>query len=199
MKQKRIAAANQLANSINGVINGLDMSSSTRNRLAGAAYCIALEHFDAIVILLGLQRHAAAMALLRVEHEAFVFGHWIESCASEAELNRLVDRNQKPKIDRMLRRIKESELGDENSILNNAFSQNKKVYDGHAHADMIPISRMIGDGWIGDSFAEDEIVESLDSAGCYALLAALGISRLVNDIALAKKFLDLSNSWTVPA
>jgi hypothetical protein len=191
----RLTKANNLLNAINESTNDLEMSAPSQHRIALAAYAASIDHFGAMVVLMEQKKNASALALLRVQHESYIFGHWTEACASDQELQLLIDRNQKPKINTMLKALKRTDFANGGDILNRAFNENKSLYDGHAHSDMIPISRMMGDGWIGDNFSKNELCATLISAGCFALLSALGVSRLFKNKLLGDKLVEWSRQW----
>ena len=195
MRTKRISEAISLANELDLAVHGKEMRRTERSQLAGAVYSISLTHFSGIAILLHNDRVASAMALLRVQHEATIFGHWLEICADERQLVQLIEDGAKPEIEKMLKSLAKSELADGSAILRDAYIENKKAYNGHAHAGMLPISRMFDDGYITEAFSEEEIEEAVISAGYYALLSALGVSRLLDDQALADELLTIFKAW----
>ena len=68
--------------------NGLHLPSNDRIRIAGPVLHLALEHHDAIIVLLCARLYGSAFALARLLIEAYARGIWLLNFASDAELQK---------------------------------------------------------------------------------------------------------------
>ena len=69
-------------------IHDIAVPDTLRNRIAGACFSITLDHFDAILVLLGHKHpiYASAYSLMRVEFESYIRGIWLLNCASDEKI-----------------------------------------------------------------------------------------------------------------
>jgi hypothetical protein len=69
-------------------IDGLEIASEERIRLAAGCLDMALEHQKAIVLLVANKLYGSAFALARLIFEAYVRGIWLQMYASETEIEK---------------------------------------------------------------------------------------------------------------
>lgn len=67
-------------------IDGLEIASEERIRLAAGCLDMALEHQKAIMLLVANKLYGSAFSLARLIFEAYVRGVWLQMCASETEI-----------------------------------------------------------------------------------------------------------------
>lgn len=85
--QEAISLSDGLINWIDKSIDGIDIPSETRFRLAGACLGVALEHHKAIILLIKHRLYGSAFAMVRPLFESYVRGVWLHRCASDSDIN----------------------------------------------------------------------------------------------------------------
>lgn len=68
-------------------VQGKEYEPTIRNRLASAAYSLALEHHRGLNVLVGARAYGSALTLLRPAVEAFAQGYWLLYVASDAQID----------------------------------------------------------------------------------------------------------------
>jgi hypothetical protein len=63
-----------------------------------------IEHGMAIVVLVGEDLYGSALALVRLQFEAYVRGIWLAQCASDSEVDK-AGRDDFPKIDPIIKSL----------------------------------------------------------------------------------------------
>jgi len=86
-------------------INGLEIFSEERIRLAPGCLDMALEHQKAIVLLVANKLYGSAFALARLIFEAYVRGIWLQLCASEEEVEKFKKDGVEKMFDTLVREI----------------------------------------------------------------------------------------------
>lgn len=81
-----VQESEQLIQWLDKSINGLEIKSDTRTRLAAGCLDLALEHQKAIVLLTAHKLYGSAFSLARLIFEAYVRGVWLWRCASDSEV-----------------------------------------------------------------------------------------------------------------
>ncbi|RYH37537.1 MAG: hypothetical protein EON54_19210 [Alcaligenaceae bacterium] len=146
------------------------------NTLAIAFYAIALEHREAIVLLIGHGARTSAFALARSMYEANLKGSWARYCASEETLIRAFDQGILPGFDIMVRQLGKVP-GSEN-----VFRRSKDMawsgLSDFAHGGMKQVIRWVGEEGIAPRHTDVEVCELLALMNSYALISAAGIVDL---------------------
>jgi hypothetical protein len=96
--ESRIRTSTETLLWVQANLNGLRierLSEEKRLQLAGACWHVAAEHSQAIVVLLNEGLNASALAMIRPMIEAFVRGLWLQSGASDAQVD-AAERDQFP-------------------------------------------------------------------------------------------------------
>lgn len=74
-------------------MDGIELKADLKNKISGPLFDIAHEHAKAIVVLLENNLYASAYALGRPLFETFVRAAWIQYCASEHQINDIVNND----------------------------------------------------------------------------------------------------------
>ena len=82
----KVDQSEALIRCVDRLLDGLEMSSELRFRLAGACLHVALDHHKAIVLLVAHRIYSTAFALVRFLLDSYVRGVWLHRCATEAEV-----------------------------------------------------------------------------------------------------------------
>ena len=79
---------------IDKVTDGIEYTSSERSNLFMALFDISLEHAKSIVILIENGKFGSAYTLARPLIETFIRGAWVQSCATQVEVENLSQRDK---------------------------------------------------------------------------------------------------------
>ncbi len=192
-----LANTRNLLASIDKEIEGIELDSSDRNILSGSLFDVALDHAKAIVILLENNIYASAYALARPLFESFVRAAWIQHCASDGEITRIVKKDKfRLSFGEMLVAV-ENEREWPNTLTELKKSMWNSMHS-YTHGGLQLVSRRIKNGFIGHDVDEQEVAGLLQILAVISFLSfneAAGMSkgekkdRVLNDL-----YQDLS-SW----
>lgn len=145
-------------------------------RIAAICYSIALDHREAILLLLEHDARSAAFALLRSVYESWVRACWVQTCATPTEIARIDAGGFIPKIETMVRKL------DGLPQTQGAFSRIKRStwesMSDYAHGEQRQISRWVDADGIGASHPDGEVAELLESLDLYAVFCMVGLLDL---------------------
>lgn len=77
-------------------IENLPYRGSERNNLSTALFKIALDHSKSIIVLLENALYPSAYALARPMFESFVRAAWIQHCATDAQIEKIIKSDEFP-------------------------------------------------------------------------------------------------------
>jgi hypothetical protein len=170
-------------------IDGIEISSEERTRLAAGCLDTALEHHQAILLLVSRSLFGSAFALVRLLFEAYIRGIWLHRCASDSELELFkaekLDKNFATLIEE-IERIEGFEVG----VLSETKLKSWKAMNSYTHSGFMQIVRRNTASTIEPNYTEDEILEALNFANAVGLLSALEISHLASSEELANSILE---------
>jgi hypothetical protein len=90
-------------------IDGVEIKSDDRTRLAACCLGMAREHHKALVLLVANSLVGSALALVRLIFEAYVRGIWLHRCASDREVARFKAGNPKKEFGILVQEIEKLE------------------------------------------------------------------------------------------
>ena len=99
-----IAESKGLVQWLDSRIDGMEVSSELRFRVAGGCLDMTLEHQKAIVLLVASFLYGSAFSLRRLMFEAYVRGVWLHQCASNAHRRSDAARSGDP--EKLLKAVK---------------------------------------------------------------------------------------------
>lgn len=169
-------------------VQGRSLRPTTRNRLAGAAYGLALEHQRGMTVLVEVKAYGSALTLLRPAVEGFALGYWLLYQADDAQINVFAEGKATPTLDVLLRRIAdEHTAGPEKGQLQKLVKRlNAITHGGVEHLVMRQSKSAVGPQYTGEDMAS-----ALSIGSWVAKMAALDIvGGVVGDAELAAKMLS---------
>ena len=147
-------------------------------RIAAIFYSIALDHREAILLLLHHGARSAAFALFRSVYEAWIRASWLDSCATLAEITFIEAGGAQPTVERMVRRL--DALPDSEGMFSRIKRNNWESMSDFAHGGPKQVSRWITDTSIGAAHPDAEVKDLLQASDIYAVLCLAGLLRLAN-------------------
>lgn len=185
----RIKNFEQLIQWLDSRIDGVEIKSVIRHRLAGGCLDVAREHQKAIVLLIAHRLYGSAFSLVRLIFEAYVRGVWLHQCASDVDLKRFetgaLDRTFHSLI-ADIERLESFSAG----VLSAVKKKSWSAMNSFTHTGFAQVVRRNKEGTIEPNYGEAELLQALDFANGIALMAAVEIAHLANDDALANELLE---------
>jgi len=171
-----VAASHDFAAALDAFLDALTITRDAKSRGSCACMRLAREHHFAIIKLVEVFAYASALALLRVQYEAFVRGTWIRDCATEAEVLKF-QRGTCKDLGDMVTEVKRKTgaWADELEVLH------KKSVGGlsdYVHSGSRAASKQISFDSFEPTYCSNEIYEVLRFADVVGFHAALGIVQL---------------------
>lgn len=129
--------------------------------------------------------------MIRAQFEAFVRGTWLRLCATPVELKRFTESDKiKQKFWELIDAIEaHPEFGDQ--VLSGIHQKVWKAMNSYTHAGMLQVARRMNAGSIEPNYEPAEVLEVIQAAGFFALLALHQIGRMAGDHELVTKTHDL--------
>ena len=170
-------------------IDGIEISSEERPRIAAGCLDTALEHHQAILLLVSRSLFGSAFALVRLLFEAYIRGIWLHRCASDPELELFKAEKLDKKFGTFIEEIERIE-GFEAGVLSDTKLKSWRAMNSYTHSGFIQIVRRNTASTIEPNYTEDEILEALNFVNAIGLLSALEISHLARSEELANSILE---------
>jgi len=183
-----IAKAEELIQWLDGQIDGVAIPSDLRSRVAGGCLDVALEHQKAIVLLVAQRLYGSAFALARLTFEAYVRGVWLHQCASDTEIRKFQAETPLPIFASLLSDIEKLDSFS-SGILSAAKKKSWAAMNSFTHTGFSQIVRRNNAGSIEPNYDEVELLEIVNFAGGYGIMAAVEIAHLANNELLANALL----------
>lgn len=161
-----------------GHVQGLPLAPTPRNRLAGAAYGLALEHHRAMTVLVEAMAYGSALTLIRPAVEGFARGYWLLYRANDAQLREFVVGRHSPPLDRLLREIaNEGAPGPQIGEL----QQLVQRLNALTHGAIEHLALRQSSSSVGPRYRAEDMAQGLDVATWVAKMAALDMVGGVAD------------------
>ena len=167
-------------------IEGIEFPASDRNRLSAACFHQALEHHEAIILLVRRNFYGSAFALVRPMFEIYIRAIWLGHCASEIDLKRFQKGKLKKEFAELITDI-ESLEGYNVGVLSTVKKKSWGAMNDYTHGGPHQVIRRITEDSIAANYSGEEIQEIVTFAGTVGTLATSEISLLAGreDIATA--------------
>jgi len=171
--------------------DGLEIKAVDGIRVPGALFDLAIEYQVGIVHLASARIYGPAFALIRAQFEAFVRGTWLRLCATPVELKRFTDSDKiKQEVWELIDAIEaHSEFADQ--VLSDLHKKVWKATNSYTHAGMLQVARRMKADSIEPNYEPAEVIEVIQAARFFALLALHQIGQMAGDHELVAKTHDL--------
>lgn len=183
-----ISNAEALIQWLDGRIDGTEIPSSLRSRASGGCLDVALEHQKAIVLLVAHGLYGSAFALVRLMFEAYIRGVWLHQCASDIEVKKFESDSLDRTFASLLSDIEQLESFS-SGILSALKSKSWSAMNSFTHTGFSQVVRRNKEGTIEPNYDEDELIEIVNFAGGFGIMAAVEIAHLANNDVLANALL----------
>jgi hypothetical protein len=189
----RLVLSDEMLKWVHGQLDGMrlpDLPTEKRTQLATSCWHIAIEHSQAIVVLVHEGLYGSALAMMRIAFEAQVRGMWLMQAATEDDVDR-AGRDQFPRD--FFGQIV-ADLEKPGRLKQRTFSFLKGEAWSHlcslTHTGYQQIGARLTSAGLGYNYTDAEILGALGSADALGLAALVSFARLTNDEALEKAGLE---------
>ncbi len=176
-------------------IDGLEVSSEDRVRIAAGRLDTALEHHKAILLLVSRSFYGSAFALVRLLFEAYIRGLWLHRCASATQLELFKAEKLDKGFGTLIGEIEKID-GFEEGILSDTKLKSWKSMNSYTHSGFMQIARRNTASTIEPNYTEEEILEALNFSAAVGLLSALEIAHIGKSEGLMKSILEKAEEWS---
>lgn len=168
----------RILESIENELAGLEFKQNDRNNLSAALFDVSLDHANGIIALLSNKKPniPSAYALVRPMFECFVRGAWLQHCASDAQIEKIIKKDSFPlKFGEMLEAVEKENKWP--ATLTEIMKRAMKNMHSYTHGGMQIISRRFKDGILEHVLDEKEISDVLTFI---VILAYLSFCQIVS-------------------
>jgi hypothetical protein len=159
-----------------------------RSYLSGACLHASIEHGMAILVLVDEDLYGSALALIRLQFEAYVRGIWLAQCAGDNEVDR-AGHDDFPVINSMIASLEKPGLLD-SALLSTLKRDAWKPLNSLTHTGYQQIGPRLNKDGIGSYFDDDQIRVALNWAEALTILCAVAFAGLAKDDELALSALE---------
>ena len=184
-----IAKAEELIQWLDSQIDGVEIPSELRSRVAGGCLDVTLEHQKAIVLLVAQRLYGSAFALARLTFEAYVRGVWLHQCATDIEIKKFEAETLKRIFASLLSDIEKLDSF-RSGILSAVKKKSLPAMNSFTHTGFSQVVRRNKEGSIEPNYDEGELLEIVNFAGGLGIMAAVEIAHLANNKVLANALLE---------
>lgn len=170
-------------------LDGLTLAEPCkRSYLSGACLHASIEHGMAILVLVDEDLYGSALALIRLQFEAYVRGIWLAQCAGDNEVDR-AGHDDFPVINSMIASLEKPGLLD-SALLSTIKRDAWKPLNSLTHTGYQQIGPRLNKDGIGSYFDDDQIRVALNWAEALTILCAVAFAGLAKDDELALSALE---------
>lgn len=184
-----IKNSEQLIQWLDQKIDGLEIKSDDRSRIAGGCLDIALEHQKSIVLLSAHHLYGSAAALVRIIFESYVRGIWLLYCASDKQLEQYKLDKLDKKFYELIKEVEKHEAF-KDGTLSYVKEKSWAAMNSFTHSGFHQVVRRNKDREISPNYTNDEIIDAIETANSCAILTAIAIADIANSVELAKEIFD---------
>ena len=170
-------------------LDGLTMAEPCkRSYLSAACLHACIEHGVAILVLVDEGLDGSALALIRLQFEAYVRGMWLAHCADESEVDR-AGHDDFPAINGMIASLEKPGLLD-SALLSTIKRDAWKPLNSLTHTGYQQIGPRLNQAGIESNFDDSQIQVALNWAEALTILCAVAFAGLAKDDQLALAALE---------
>ena len=173
-------------------LNESTIDANLRNRVVASCFAVTLDHYDAVLALLGRapQIYSSAFALARLVFESYIRGMWFMLCASDEQLEAFSNNSfDLPKNPKLINSV-EKAGGFDGKQLSETYTKAWKHLCDYTHTGTLQVQRWNKSDSIEPSYSDEEVIEIIRFTRAYAVLAAVSFAEtVVKNKELAEQFL----------
>jgi hypothetical protein len=170
-------------------LDGLHIGEGNK-RVHLAAGCLhtAVEHGQAIVVLVAEGIYGSALALMRLQFEAYVRGIWLLHGATDESVDR-AGQDKFPPMGEMITDLEQPGRFDA-GILSRVKAASWAPLNSLTHTGYLQIGARLSAAGIGSNFEEGHVRDALNWADALAILAVVGFAGIAKNETLSRLALE---------
>ena len=174
-------------------LDGLHIGEGNK-RVHLAAGCLdtAVEHGQAIVLLVAEGIYGSALALVRLQFEAYVRGSWLLHGATDESVDR-AGRDEFPPMGEMITNLEQPGCFDVGISRVKAVSWD--LLNSLTHTGYLQIGARLSAAGIGSNFKESHVRYALNWADVLAILAVVGFAVIAKNETLSRLALEHARTF----
>ena len=192
-----IQESEELADWLDSKIRNLEFPGGRRARFSASCFDIVHEHHRSIGLLVANCLYGSAFALVRPTYETFVRGLWIWQCATEKQIQKIVEKDRMGGLYTLVSDIEKLKntkyLG---QVLNEIKKRHGKPFNSFTHTGFHQIVRRNTQEHIESNYDKHEIGRIIEFADALALLAVLMLAGLAGSNDLAEEVREKTRQYT---
>jgi hypothetical protein len=164
-------------------VEKITIQTSTTKHLIGAMLYVALNHCEAIQVLIQKQNFASANALVRPALETLIRSLWLSHFANDQEINKTFETDKWPKTFSIIEKIENDK--ETPKIFSRFWTFFKPVMHSYTHGGKENALRQLGNGLhITPNIDEEEVRQVIQLVGfiSWSVLSEVSILAENNDI-----------------
>lgn len=179
-----VQKSEELADTLASSLRNRSFPYSKRNRLSASCFDTVHEHHRSIALLVEYRLCGSAFTLARPIYEAFVRGVWLRLCATEEQMQKVIDEEFSPSLPSLVSAIKKKDtnLG---PILDKIRERHGPMFNSFTHTGFAQIARRNTQEYIEPNYDKREVGRIIGFADGLAILAGLQIAIIADDSDLA--------------
>ena len=171
-----------------------DLPTSERLQLSCALFKLAIDHSQAIVVLVRSGCHSSALALQRPSFEAFTRGIWVKWCATDPRILEVLEKDDIPKMADLVKKI-ENDKRWQFGALKYVKELTWSYWCGLTHGGMGQIVGQWSKNGVESNHDPVQILQALHWANLWQLLAATQLAIATGEESLIQYFHDRCGSY----
>lgn len=185
--------ASALTDLLSSKLHEQAIPANLRNRVAGACFAVALEHQQAIVVLLEHVPpiYSSAFALVRPVFESYLRGLWLAHSATDVQVDSFSKGGKPPDTASLVAAVERAGEFD-GKQLSGIYTKHWSSFSSYTHTGGLQVQRWNTAEAIEPSFDDIEVAEVLEFTAAIALLSAVSVASLANSEPLAQELLILA-------
>ena len=191
---EEIKESEQLIQWLDGKIDGLEISSEDRFRVAAGCLDMVLEHQKAIVLLTANNLFGSAAALVRSIFESYVRGCWLLYCASDNQIDKFKNEKLDMKLYQFIENLEKHEAFS-GGTLSHVKRTSYKAMNSFTHSGFFQVVRRNTGNTIEPNYADEELIDALETANSFAILTAIAIADMSGNQNLALEVFEKGKKY----
>lgn len=176
-------------------IDGLEVSSAVRFRMAAGCLDMAHEHHKAIMLLLAHSLPGAALSMIRSQFEAYIRGVWLHQCATDEEVSTFTKGTLKHTFGELIKLVEQKDSFS-CGVLSETKLRSYKVMCSFTHTGFEQVARRNKTNSIEPDYAEEELIDALNFSNMFTIMATIEIAHMCNRPDLSLEVLGIMKTIT---
>jgi len=163
--------ANIFRESIDSLMEGIEIPGNVRSRLFNGCYHLSLEHFCSVIHLLNLNFYASAAALIRPQYEATVRGMYFQDFATDKAVKNFLSGDSNPTLATLVGNITTELESSKESAFYRFFKKIEGLMNDFSHGGIQQINKRYTSTDLVNNFSEKDKFVLVSTALVSAQLA----------------------------